>query len=275
MRIYWSIDFKQFKIKSSSMQLYSWKYSREAVFPQFPLTEQSLWHTSSNINQVPNLGPEYEYPCYKIIRNNFLLQICNWFANWRRKLKNAGKEPQRMTWSHLIKKYNSQAHGNVEHFSICSEDSIWQETEEYDDQTSPNSSPCSATMDHSYTVPDSALGDDTSEQGNSKYKSHIMEKYLKDLTICRNEDYGNGETKKEEDPPRILSKWLQSAANFRPRQKNYVDWDYNEKRNKLKTNGHRFSGSIQTSAEMKQHGREELDAAEALTRLACAHAVAI
>lgn len=166
-----------------------------------------------------------------------------------------------MTWSHLIKKYNSQAHGNVEHFSICSEDSIWQELEDYGE--SPNSSPCSATMDHSYTVPNS-LEDDLSLPGSSKYKNHIMEKYLNDLTIMEEKT-----DNKEEESPRILSKWLQSAANFRPRQKNYVDWDYNEKK-KLKQNGHRQ----QNGGEVK-HGREELDAAEALTRLACAHAVVI
>lgn len=57
----------------------------------------------------------------------FNLQICNWFANWRRKLKNAGKEPQKNTWGHLIKNYNNNARGNVEQFSICSNDSIWED----------------------------------------------------------------------------------------------------------------------------------------------------
>lgn len=56
-------------------------------------------------------------------------QICNWFANWRRKLKNAGKEPQKNTWGHLIKNYNHNARGNVEQFSICSNDSIWGDEE--------------------------------------------------------------------------------------------------------------------------------------------------
>lgn len=56
-------------------------------------------------------------------------QICNWFANWRRKLKNAGREPQKKTWGHLIKNYNTSANGNVEQFSICSSDSIWGDEE--------------------------------------------------------------------------------------------------------------------------------------------------
>lgn len=55
------------------------------------------------------------------------MQICNWFANWRRKLKNSGGEAQRRSWSNLIKSYNSQANGNLEQFSISSDDSIWAE----------------------------------------------------------------------------------------------------------------------------------------------------
>lgn len=91
------------------------------------------------------------------------VQICNWFANWRRKLKNAaeeanlydtkshdssherdssGREDEKMsrssgggrrkgrTWGNLIRRYNSRAQGNVEQFSITSDDSIWEEPEE-------------------------------------------------------------------------------------------------------------------------------------------------
>ncbi|XP_050077607.1 uncharacterized protein LOC126564574 [Anopheles maculipalpis] len=57
-------------------------------------------------------------------------QICNWFANWRRKLKNSGNDPIRKTWGNLIKNYNTNARGNVEQFSICSNDSIWGENGE-------------------------------------------------------------------------------------------------------------------------------------------------
>lgn len=58
-------------------------------------------------------------------------QICNWFANWRRKLKNAEREKSKKSWGHLIKNYNTNAKGNVEQFSISSEDSIWEEEEQY------------------------------------------------------------------------------------------------------------------------------------------------
>lgn len=57
----------------------------------------------------------------------YFFQICNWFANWRRKLKNTNSEKHLRTWSILIKNYNSQAQGNVEQFSICSDDSIWED----------------------------------------------------------------------------------------------------------------------------------------------------
>lgn len=56
-------------------------------------------------------------------------QICNWFANWRRKLKNSELERNKRSWGHLIKHYNTNARGNVEQFSISSEDSIWEEDE--------------------------------------------------------------------------------------------------------------------------------------------------
>lgn len=54
-------------------------------------------------------------------------QICNWFANWRRKLKNSEQEKAKKSWGHLIKNYNINAKGNVEQFSISSADSIWEE----------------------------------------------------------------------------------------------------------------------------------------------------
>lgn len=54
-------------------------------------------------------------------------QICNWFANWRRKLKNSKRERSKKSWGHLIKNYNTNARGNVEQFSISSADSIWED----------------------------------------------------------------------------------------------------------------------------------------------------
>ncbi|XP_049857119.1 homeobox protein Mohawk [Schistocerca gregaria] len=60
-------------------------------------------------------------------------QICNWFANWRRKLKNAGCGTEHhCTWTSLIKNYSRKTQGNIERFSIASDDSIWDECDTVD-----------------------------------------------------------------------------------------------------------------------------------------------
>lgn len=216
-------------------------------------------------------------------------QVCNWFANWRRKLKNAGKEPQRKTWGHLIKTYNSQVHGNVEHFSICSDDSIWEEnetrsSEDYKIQSQNvkveshilKSNYESNAVDHNYTEKPDTLNNNTESQNQcflissttendveynpfaqQKYKNHIMEKYLRD---CQ----------KPEDAakPSMISKWLESAVNFRPSENSYLNWTLSKGHRKkcCKKNQETVNGVY------VQHGREELDAAEALTTLASVHA---
>lgn len=93
-----------------------------------------------------------------------------------------------------------------------------------------------------------------------KYKNHIMEKYLRD---CQKPDCDL----EDEAKPSMISKWLESAVNFRPSENNYLHWTLTKpakKKFKRSTNGE--------GAPFSQHGREELDAAEALTRLANAHA---
>ncbi|XP_050306594.1 homeobox protein Mohawk-like [Anthonomus grandis grandis] len=211
------------------------------------------------------------------------IQVCNWFANWRRKLKNAGKEPQRKTWGDLIKTYNTQVQGNVEHFSICSDDSIWEEPDiiyddaelqKFEERFAKNQS------DHSYgqfyhvnnnnnnnnNIDNSDLQNQcyfvssTTEvteqpenpfsQSANKYKNHIMEKYMRD---CQNEP----------DKSTMIAKWLQSAERFRPNEGNYIDWSFN-KPQKKKQQLHKGDDGVY----LGQHGKEELDAAEALTSLA-------
>lgn len=221
-------------------------------------------------------------------------QVCNWFANWRRKLKNAGKEPQRKTWGHLIKTYNSQVHGNVEHFSICSDDSIWEEMEtrgsnEYKIPSQPdllNLKPNyeSNPIDHTYTDCDSkpdTLNNNTESQNQcflissttendvehnpfaqQKYKNHIMEKYLRD---CQKP----ADFLEEVAKPSMISKWLESAVNFRPSENNYLNWTLSKAHRKKLC---KKNGSAQENGVYVQHGREELDAAEALTTLASVHA---
>jgi len=50
---------------------------------------------------------------------------------------------------------------------------------------------------------------------NPKYKSQIMEKYLRGL----------GESVKNNVCEPELSKWLESAANFTPNKNNYIEWN--------------------------------------------------
>ncbi|XP_022912950.1 homeobox protein Mohawk [Onthophagus taurus] len=226
------------------------------------------------------------------------IQVCNWFANWRRKLKNAGKEPQRKTWGYLIKTYNSQVQGNVEHFSICSDDSIWEDdsvqhhsveidAEQYEDFVRQNSFARENDefldknlLDHCYTIEgennniqaqcyyiSSTTENDIQEvpQQANKYKSHIMEKYLRDCQKVENTSSNNNNYEDEIAKPSIISKWRESAANFRPSEKNYLHWTLTKTQKKKKIKNNYDGGNYQ------QHGREELDAAETLTRLANAY----
>ncbi|KAK7793227.1 hypothetical protein R5R35_005077 [Gryllus longicercus] len=266
------------------------------------------------------------------------IQICNWFANWRRKLKNAGSEARQRTWGNLIKSYNTQAHGNVEQFSICSDDSIWEEEEDEapdaDQSTSKREdmSSCpstatftadAATMDHSYSVlyrkdnlvpagsttisdlPQCSQISSTTEElvvetpfiktpsaSSSKYKSHMMEKYLRDIGTDEGTSTGSDtqedetsrkvkKAKKEDCPPLLLSKWLESAAKYQPGQ-SYIAWSAKNVTWKSPSSTHdskrshhwNISVGVETQSTENSgmwpssgHLREELDAAVALTRL--------
>ncbi|KAK9870590.1 hypothetical protein WA026_008152 [Henosepilachna vigintioctopunctata] len=201
------------------------------------------------------------------------VQVCNWFANWRRKLKNSGKEPQCRTWGDLIKTYNNQVHGNVEHFSICSEDSIWYESETeystekettYNDTHSYNNNNNQISINPCYLVSSTVetnVDFGPFAQPSNKYKSHIMEKYLRD---CQQSE--NREILLEADlsSPSVISKWLESAVNFRPSENSYLDVKLfqTQKKKISKTN------LREDLEKLKIHGKEELDAAEALTTLA-------
>lgn len=126
----------------------------------------------------------------------------------------------------------------------------------------------------STTEPDSADQlSSLSLSGGNKYKNHIMEKYLRD---CQKPlDDVLEKTKGEEDhKPPILSKWLESAAKFRPSQNNYLNWTFGNGRSEKKSGSTKNKTNKQCEEKNSTtHGREELDAAEALTRLANVHAI--
>lgn len=51
-----------------------------------------------------------------------MLQVSNWFANARRRLKNTVRQPD-LSWALRIKLYNKYVQGNAERLSISSDDS--------------------------------------------------------------------------------------------------------------------------------------------------------
>uniref|UniRef100_A0A336MIF1 CSON001625 protein n=1 Tax=Culicoides sonorensis TaxID=179676 RepID=A0A336MIF1_CULSO len=266
-------------------------------------------------------------------------QICNWFANWRRKLKNSGKQKTKKNWGNLIKNYNDSAKGNVEQFSISSSDSIWGENHDFDDHENesvdsdcslpqkishqvqvkvmkkrmkrstknirlkdkrklmtyktPNVSSlynnyCSSnaftsTSQRSYYQISSTVDPNfeykTQESpyltSTSKFKNHIIEKYFRGLDTTTHENppqfnpfhtlIDSNNNHYTEPAPVLtgpqLSKWLESAANFTPSRENYIEWC--EERNR------RMNMKAENEQnELLLHQREEIEAAEALTKLA-------
>jgi hypothetical protein len=246
-------------------------------------------------------------------------QICNWFANWRRKLKNTSN--QKKSWGNLIKNYNFSARGNVEQFSISSGDSIWEEqlrgmdslgsstfdeSEAHEFSTSDeqkfNGMETMAhgqTMNGNFMLTESPffqnakfmaqsqcfqISSTTNEMASfhvndqkqqffsnsTKFKNHIMEKYLRGLDEASNSDNNNCETVVnnnidlkdiETDPNKKpeLSKWLESTANFTPSDYN-IDFMRNDKR-VMKREGNKHSSNVTSLCE------KELLAAETLVLL--------
>ncbi|XP_030384110.1 homeobox protein Mohawk [Scaptodrosophila lebanonensis] len=222
-------------------------------------------------------------------------QICNWFANWRRKLKNSEREKAKKSWGHLIKNYNHNARGNVEQFSISSEDSIWEEdmrargevdeedADGYeDDELSSRSTGSDGNGNNALTMykPNfyvDAMGTNdnvnrvpmlpTVPVGKAKYKQQMMEKYLRD-------------TGRQDSTPQAgtqLNKWLESAAKFTPDKHNYhIEWNmrrhkYVEDAPPCPRSQVLFTSDATAAVQNYYntiHHKDELDAAEALANLA-------
>lgn len=180
----------------------------------------------------------------------------------------------------MIKTYNDQVQGNVEHFSICSDDSIWEdseknyeygsenynsteyrskqyhETEQFNNNTNEIQNQCYYISSTTETETDL----NPFSQSSNKYKTQIIEKYLKD---CQKPENRFDQSLIEENKPSMISKWLESAANFKPNENNYIEWTYpKQSKNKIKKTVETIDNLLLI------HGREELDAAEALTTLA-------
>ncbi|RVE54158.1 hypothetical protein evm_001281 [Chilo suppressalis] len=180
------------------------------------------------------------------------IQICNWFANWRRKLKNVNVDRNQQTWGHLIRTYNDRAQGNVEQFSICSDDSIWSEPE----TLSPNDSldiTESRYADSSDTM--EYQREDSNTSSLSKEKCEIFNNNVEDIR----------EETKSITSPLLLSKWLESAARFQPSETNYYSWWADDRRRKMEKPDCRVP---KMALKTLRHDKDEVEAAVALTALA-------
>ncbi|XP_041631907.1 homeobox protein Mohawk isoform X2 [Drosophila kikkawai] len=216
-------------------------------------------------------------------------QICNWFANWRRKLKNSEREKAKKSWGHLIKNYNHNARGNVEQFSISSEDSIWEEEmrscpaaedddfdEDGDDDGLSSHSTGSDGNAHTSQYKPNFYVESAGELygrigmptmvGKAKYKHQMMEKYLRDTSA--------GEAVNNiPQPGAQLNKWLESAAKFTPDRSNYhIEWNSTRQKTTFGNGQSQLMFSNDSAATRGDswmlHHKDELDAAEALANLA-------
>ncbi|XP_022050980.2 homeobox protein Mohawk-like [Acanthochromis polyacanthus] len=115
-----------------------------------------------------------------------LVQVSNWFANARRRLKNTVRQPD-LSWALRIKLYNKYIQGNAERLSVCSDDT------DSDDEECPSQTPISQSnfgrsSSHKnvlqkqgsvLAMADSANSDDSTSPP-SKYKSSLLNRYLND-----------------------------------------------------------------------------------------------
>uniref|UniRef100_A0A8D3AJL4 Mohawk homeobox b n=1 Tax=Scophthalmus maximus TaxID=52904 RepID=A0A8D3AJL4_SCOMX len=108
-----------------------------------------------------------------------LVQVSNWFANARRRLKNTVRQPD-LSWALRIKLYNKYIQGNAERLSVCSDDT---------DSDAPigqanfgRSSSHESALEKRGSV--LAMADPANSDGGasppSKYKSSLLNRYLND-----------------------------------------------------------------------------------------------
>ncbi|XP_041848194.1 homeobox protein Mohawk-like [Melanotaenia boesemani] len=114
-----------------------------------------------------------------------LVQVSNWFANARRRLKNTVRQPD-LSWAVRIKLYNKYIQGNAERLSVCSDDT---ESDDEECTLQPisqsnfgRSSSHKGVLEKQGSV--LAIADCTNSDDNtsppSKYKSSLLNRYLND-----------------------------------------------------------------------------------------------
>ncbi|XP_047445407.1 homeobox protein Mohawk-like [Mugil cephalus] len=111
-----------------------------------------------------------------------LVQVSNWFANARRRLKNTVRQPD-LSWALRIKLYNKYIQGNAERLSVCSDDAD-SDDEECPSQTHVSQSnfgrSSSLKKQGSVLAMADCANSDDSASPPSKYKSSLLNRYLND-----------------------------------------------------------------------------------------------
>lgn len=154
-----------------------------------------------------------------------------------------------LTWGHLIRTYNDRAQGNVEQFSISSNDSIWSEP-------GPESPEPQLDIDirtESNVESDNACNQDTDSSSTSREKYESFNNNSNEIERCDKSSCDKITS------PILLSKWLESAARFQPSEANYSWWAEGRRRKEPK---------VRVAISTLRHDRDEVEAAVALTALA-------
>ncbi|XP_029971012.1 homeobox protein Mohawk-like [Salarias fasciatus] len=99
-----------------------------------------------------------------------LVQVSNWFANARRRLKNTVRQPD-LSWALRIKLYNKYIQGNAERLSVCSGAS------DSDGEECPLQAP---VRQPSFGRSSSLEKPGDAASPPSKYKSSLLNRYLND-----------------------------------------------------------------------------------------------
>ncbi|XP_053568936.1 homeobox protein Mohawk [Bombina bombina] len=116
-----------------------------------------------------------------------LVQVSNWFANARRRLKNTVRQPD-LSWALRIKLYNKYVQGNAERLSVSSEESC-SEDGENDPRSRTNEETYDKPIHHTVIKNESSViksgvrAESTANEdyvSPPKYKSSLLHRYLND-----------------------------------------------------------------------------------------------
>jgi len=145
--------------------------------------------------------------------NMTLVQVSNWFANARRRLKNVVQE-SRCSWSKRLRLYNQFVQGNAELLSISSDDSIWNSGDEENDDGGQSDTANTDDFEledvvageHSYSIPGNGV---SSPDRGLAHREHGVGSYDAvqiDLNPADRRQNGEFTTPAdEEDTPNIAS----------------------------------------------------------------------